>query len=361
MTKVPKNAITLLRIVFKRIFPMVDEEMNYWKRRAEQIPNDELRTQALASIKDKRFHCQGGSVYALLAGEREKKAVRFIVAYQTISDYLDNLCDRSTSLDPKDFRMLHEAMKDALTPMNPMKNYYELRDDQADGGYLAELVQTCQETLRDVASFEQIQNQLLKLQGLYADLQVHKHVQLRERIPRLTSWFEKNKDTNENLSWYEFSAASGSTLGIFCLVSYGLGGKLKSNTAQAIYDGYFPYMQGLHILLDYYIDQQEDRDEGDLNFCSYYEDWNKMKERFLYFIKQTKTDVRGLPDRKFHEMIHQGLIGLYLGDKKVKTIPYSDKMRKALLQAGGVTAKMFNWNIRMYYKAEGKRGEMKDV
>lgn len=86
-----------------------------------------------------------------------------------------------------------------------------------------------------------------------------------------------------------------------------------------------------------------------------------MKERFLYFIKQTKTDVRGLPDRKFHEMIHQGLIGLYLGDKKVKTIPYSDKMRKALLQAGGVTAKMFNWNIRMYYKAEGKRGEMKDV
>lgn len=172
---------------------MVDEEMNYWKRRAEQIPNDELRTQALASIKDKRFHCQGGSVYALLAGEREKKAVRFIVAYQTISDYLDNLCDRSTSLDPKDFRMLHEAMKDALTPMNPMKNYYELRDDQADGGYLAELVQTCQETLRDVASFEQIQNQLLKLQGLYADLQVHKHVQLRERIPRLTSWFEKIK------------------------------------------------------------------------------------------------------------------------------------------------------------------------
>lgn len=340
---------------------MVDEEMDYWKRRAEQIPNDELRTQALASMQDKRFHCQGGSVYALLAGEKGKEAVRFIVAYQTISDYLDNLCDRSTSLDPKDFRMLHEAMKDALTPVNPMKNYYELRDDQADGGYLRELVQTCQETLKSVEALELIHGQLLRLQGLYADLQVHKHVQVKERIPRLTTWFEKNKDTYENLTWYEFSAASGSTLGIFCLVSYGLGGKVNPTAAQTVYDGYFPYMQGLHILLDYYIDQLEDDNEGDLNFCSYYENWNKMKERFLYFIEKTKTDVSGLPDRKFHEMIHQGLLGLYLGDKKIKSIPYGEEMRKSLLHAGGITAKMFNWNIRVYYKTEGKRGKMEDV
>ena len=52
---------------------------------------------------------------ALMANEQYREAIRFIVAYQTISDYLDNLCDRSTSLDPKDFSALHEAMKDALT------------------------------------------------------------------------------------------------------------------------------------------------------------------------------------------------------------------------------------------------------
>ena len=40
---------------------------------------------------------------ALTAFGKRANAIKFIVAYQTISDYLDNLCDRSTSLDPDDF------------------------------------------------------------------------------------------------------------------------------------------------------------------------------------------------------------------------------------------------------------------
>ena len=57
---------------------------------------------------------KAGQLWRLLANEDYKEAIQFIVAYQTISDYLDNLCDRSTSLDPADFAALHEAMTDAL-------------------------------------------------------------------------------------------------------------------------------------------------------------------------------------------------------------------------------------------------------
>lgn len=64
--------------------------------------NDELHSQAIASIEHKTFHCEGGGILALLANEHREECIRFIVAYQTISDYLDNLCDRSTSLDPND-------------------------------------------------------------------------------------------------------------------------------------------------------------------------------------------------------------------------------------------------------------------
>src|SRR5699024_12521302 len=98
----------------------VDRELYFWKKRAEAIPNDELRRQALSSIKSKRFHCQGGAVYALLAGYRWREAIRFMVAYQTISDYLDNLCDRGTSLKHADFLLLHQSMLYAVTPSNPL-------------------------------------------------------------------------------------------------------------------------------------------------------------------------------------------------------------------------------------------------
>jgi len=67
----------------------------------------------------------------LLAGEKYKEAIRFIVAYQTISDYLDNLCDRSTSSDPADFRALHESMLHALTPGGQV---YQLLSIQRQAG-----------------------------------------------------------------------------------------------------------------------------------------------------------------------------------------------------------------------------------
>src|SRR5690625_806169 len=94
--RVPSSALTLMSAVYLKIFPAVNHELGFWTKRAKQIPDDELRAQALASIAAKRFHCQGGAVYALLAGERGWETIRFIVAYQTIRDYLDNLCDRST-------------------------------------------------------------------------------------------------------------------------------------------------------------------------------------------------------------------------------------------------------------------------
>ncbi|MEN1970306.1 tetraprenyl-beta-curcumene synthase family protein [Lentibacillus sp. N15] len=347
---VPHTAATLMIHVYRKIFPAVKRELAYWTKRAEQIPNQELRTQALASIQSKRFHCQGGGVYALLAGDNWQQAVRFIVAYQTISDYLDNLCDRSTSMDPADFRLLHEAMYDALTPGNAVKNYYELREEQDDGGYLADLTRTCQQVADHIPGYSTIYQKLLTLERLYGDLQVHKHVSKEERIPRLINWFTEKKDGYDQLSWYEFSAAAGSTLGIFCFISYALGGRMTEKLAGPVFDSYFPNMQALHILLDYYIDQQEDKREGDLNFCSYYPTREKMKERFVYFIEQTDRCVQSLPDRKFHEMIHHGLIGLYLADQKVKNLDGGNDMTAMLLQVSGGRAKFFHWNSRAYHR-----------
>lgn len=337
-----------------KVFPQVHQELAYWKRRAEDIPNKELRDQALASISSKRFHCQGGGVYAILAKKNWIKAIRFIVAYQTISDYLDNLCDRSTSLDPADFRLLHQSMLDALTPNQAVKNYYELREDQDDGGYLVELVKTCQETFGNVKGYDDIQELLLKLCGLYGDLQVHKHVTHDERVARLTAWFEAHRKDFPHLRWQEFSAAAGSTLGIFCLISYALGGQMSPEIASAIYQGYFPYMQGLHILLDYYIDQKEDQTEADLNFCTFYDSQSELKDRMHFFIEQTHKHVQHLPNQRFHEMVQHGLVGLYLGDRKVQDLNGGDSMRKLLLDASGIRAKFFHWNTRAYYKLTGK-------
>jgi hypothetical protein len=40
---------------------------------------------------------------------------------------LDNLCDRSTSLDPKNFHSLHQVISHALIPDKEHINYYQFR------------------------------------------------------------------------------------------------------------------------------------------------------------------------------------------------------------------------------------------
>jgi tetraprenyl-beta-curcumene synthase len=337
-----------MRQVYVKILPAVHQELSYWKKRASEIPNGELRKQALASIEHKTFHCEGGAILALLAGEDYKISIRFIVAYQTISDYLDNLCDRSTSLEAEDFAALHESMCDALSPSHLGKNYYRKRKEQDDGGYLLELVETCQTVLGGISTYQTIQEKLLILCGYYSDLQIHKHVVIHERVPRLSNWFKQYEPNLPPMKWHEFSACSGSTLGIFCLVSYAMRKDFKREDAIKLLNGYFPYIQGLHILLDYFIDQEEDLVEGDLNFCFYYESHDQLFHRLTHFLQEADKCTENIPHRKFHQLINRGLIGIYLSDDKVKQQPNVKQLAKALIRKAGPTSSFFYWNGRAY-------------
>lgn len=334
--------------VYRKIIPAVHQELAYWKSRAEKIPNPELRAQALASIEHKTFHCEGGAILALMANEHYKQAVKFIVAYQTISDYLDNLCDRSTSLDPVDFAALHESMHDALCINTEEKNYYRFRSDQNDGNYLNDLSQTCRLVLRELKSYELIKDYLLELCQYYCDLQIHKHVVREERVPRLEKWFNDYKSNLPNMEWYEFSACSGSTLGIFCLISYAMREDFKAKDAENIRNGYFPYIQGLHILLDYFIDQEEDLAGGDLNFCFYYENQETLFNRLKHFVHEADRHTEFLPHKKFHQLINRGLLGIYLSDEKVRKQKNVRKLAKEIIKTGGYISYFFYFNGLAY-------------
>ncbi|MBM4762639.1 tetraprenyl-beta-curcumene synthase family protein [Bacillus sp. B15-48] len=345
---IPQMPISLMYRVYRNVFPIAYDELDFWIRKAESIPNPELRKQALASITEKRFHCEGGAIMSLIALDDYDKAIRFIVAYQTISDYLDNLCDRSTSLDPNDFAALHESMEDALLIEGDLRDYYRERTDKDDGGYLNNLVLTCRKELKELKNYEAIAPYLHELCRYYCDLQIHKHVEHSERVQRLKKWFNDHREKIPEMQWYEFSACTGSTLGIFCLVSYALRNDFKPEFAESLRNGYFPYIQGLHILLDYFIDQEEDRKGGDLNFCFYYESEEALFERLKHFIEQADFHTAKLPNRKFHQLINRGLLGLYLSDEKVHSQQKVKRLAKDMIKSGGPISLFFYLNARAY-------------
>jgi len=351
---VPRSLVVMTTRIFIQVRPLVHRYLAEWAEKARRIPDPELRRQAVASIHSKTFHCEGGSIYGLLARDHYREAIRFIVAYQTISDYLDNLCDRSTSLDPDDFELLHRSMRHALSPSEAPISYYRLHPEQDDGGYLLDLVKTCQATLGSLVTYPLIAPVLHELAEDYCRLQVHKHVRHEERLPRLLAWFAGRKATLGGLAWYEFSASAGSTLGIFCLVSYAFSGILTERLVRRIKDAYFPWVQGLHILLDYFIDQQEDRMEGDLNFCACFPSEAVLAERLAYFYRQSLSGIAGLPDSRFHRMINQGLLGMYFADRKVGQQQSMRRVARKMIRLGGGVAWFFFFHCWIYRRLRSK-------
>lgn len=339
----PRHPVGLMYRYYRYILPEVRLRLAEWRSRACAIPDPELRKQALASIDTKQFHCEGGAVYAAADLEYRRVLIPLIVAFQTISDYLDNLCDRSTSLDGDNFRRMHRAMLDAIDPDAEPANYYEYNREREDGGYLASLVMECQNRVKQLPSYHLVQPYVGKLAGLYCDLQVYKHIRKDLREKALDDWWQLHRRDYPGIRWNEFAAATGSTLGVFMLfLTAAREDRLTLSDADTVRTAYFPYICGLHILLDYLIDQQEDKEGGDLNFCRYYDSPEQAAERIGFMADEARRVIRQLETPRFHAMIVEGLLALYLSDPKAGK-QQGVRVTRAILMKKSPISRVFFW------------------
>lgn len=316
VTVKPLHSVRLVCAFITGVFPAVKRELDYWRKAAGQMPDSRLRRQALESMRNKTFHCQGGSIYALYPGVKQRETVRFIVAYQTMSDYLDNLVDSLEVQDERAFSQLHVAMWEALEPEKALADYYLYYPYREDGGYLQRLVTTCQDSLKELPAYSIVREEVVKLAKLYACLQTYKHLSLAEREEKLLNWSASYLQDFPGLTAWEFAAATGSTLGIFCLYAAAWDSRLTESRRQEIERAYFPWLCGLHILLDYFIDLREDRESEQLNFVAYYADQEETRERLNLFVRRSLEQAKALEYPKFHKMVTRGLLAMYLSDEK---------------------------------------------
>jgi len=337
----PQQAMHNPTLIFNfvtRIFPLVKKELSGWQSFAQISAEAALSEQAQASITSKAFHCLGGSVYALYPGVNPETAVRFITAYQTISDYLDNLVDNVGISNETAFSQLHLAMQEALDPEARTSDYYLYYPFQADGGYLQTLVKTCQSLVAELPSYRVVKSDLLWLAEKYSELQTYKHLSLADRERKLLTWANSHRSEYPANSPWEFSAAAGSTLGVFCLFAAASSPDLAPAQVRQIKQAYFPWICGLHILLDYFIDLREDYETRQLNFVQYYADAGQTLERLNLFRHNSLIAALSLPYPKFHKAVIQGLLAMYLSDQKT-SLPQIYPTAHQLLEDGGKTVK----------------------
>lgn len=337
----------------RTVLPQADRELARWEEAARAIPEPALRQQALASLTAKRFHAQGGCVFAAAYPEAAGEIVPLIVALQNISDYLDNLVDRTASLNERDFRCLHQAMLDAVSSHPVRHPYYAYHLHRNDGGYLDALVAECQRRVARLGHYHLVEAEVKRQLQRYNDLQVYKHLPHGERVGRLIAWHQGHPDRPDGLTWWEFAAACGSTLGVFALFVEAARGTDKDRVAR-LAEVYFPWLCGVHILLDYFIDQDEDRREGDLNFVSFYPSEAEALAGMRALVLRAREAIAGLPDAPFHTAVLEGLLGLYLTDAKVAAQGLQ-AFARSLLAAGSLRARLVFASCRRWRRRHAGR------
>ncbi|MGE5381659.1 MAG: DUF2600 family protein, partial [Methylocystaceae bacterium] len=264
-----------------------------------------------------------------------------IIYLQTISDYLDNLCDRAGSTDSDAFLQLHQSMHDAVNPKAKPANYYHSYGyDEND--YLNFLVQSCQSICRRLPSIDLIQQPLQQLIDYYSHLQAYKHMELNQRESHLTAYLSSCVPNPDHLPWWELAAATGSTLGMFALLSLASRRGLKAEEAASVLNAYFPWICSLHILLDYLIDQEEDIAGGDLNFVSYYDQPGRAWEALHKLVNKSQKQVRILNHSSLHRLIIAGLLAMYLSDHKVLLQGASSQARTLIKSAGSGSLALYH-------------------
>lgn len=316
-----------------RVVPVAAQTLAAVRARAECIPDPQLRREALSSVDGKAFHVAGASILAtFLPRDAARRYIETVTPLETIYDYLDNLCDRHPGVRPIAYPVLHQAIADALDPDAPVRNYYASGPDGDDGGYLASLVVQTQRSLATVPHLPRLRPCFADAAGFYAELQTFKHLPRGERERACVAWYERNRNRFGALDWHEFACAAGSNMHVFAALYTAY--RDRPVAIAETYDAYFPFVSAIHILLDSFIDQDEDEEHDDLNFARVYGNIGAMRERFAFMTARARARLAALPDSGRHRFVLDVMTLFYLSHPKVATAGLEREARR-LLRANG--------------------------
>jgi tetraprenyl-beta-curcumene synthase len=308
--------IPLLRFL-RRVVPHASLELEGIAALARSIPDARLRGEALGSINAKAYHVAGGCILAtFLPPEAARRYVEIVAPLESIYDYLDNLCDRHPDVPVEAYPVLHQAVADALDPRATPRNYYARGPAGDDNGYLARLVARTQRSLGRLGRCDAMLAAFSEAAVLYAEIQTSTPDPASRRESACVEWFERRRDGRfAGLQWYEFACAAGSQFQVYAPLFAFFAG--QAPVVSATYDAYFPSVAALHVLLDSYIDQAEDREHAELNFASLYSSPEHMRQRVSELAKEASLRFKALPDPAHHRFVLRVMALFYLTHPKV--------------------------------------------
>jgi tetraprenyl-beta-curcumene synthase len=294
------------------VAPLVNTQLDYWARRAEEIPDPSLQAVALANLREEGFNAQATATFATLAPRKYRRSVvEAIVGLQLIYDYLDSLVERPLADPLGEGRPLYHALVDAVAlNTEPEGDYYAHTPQPDDGGYLEDLVSVVRRALTQLPCLAAIAEVSKHAAERCAEAQVRAHAVPALGREQLTLWARSNA-IPAGLQWREFLAgAVSSGLALHALIAAAADPLTSREQALAIDEVYLSVC-ALTTLLDSLIDYEQDRSMGQPGYIRYYEDRDALAQGLRSVIHRAAARARDTPNGAYHLMTLVGVVAYY--------------------------------------------------
>jgi tetraprenyl-beta-curcumene synthase len=299
-----------------------------------------LRRIALQAHSEKRGNLEGAAAFAAFAQPAGRHAaVRAVVAYQTMFDYLDNLSEEPSKHPIANGRRLNGALLAAITPDAPHNDYYPHHRRGEDGGYLHALISACRTALTALPSFATIAELAREATERVVTYQSLNHGDGNGRHDSFERWARASGQAHARLRWWETGAAAGSTLDLFALIAAAADPALDRSVARMLGTAYFPWVGALHSLLDSLADRVEDLATGRRGLIDYYRSPDEAADRIATIATEAMSQVSELPGGHSHTLIVAAMTSFYLCDLSMSSSPHARLATPAVLEAMGRLAR----------------------
>jgi cytochrome P450 len=333
-------------------WPTASRELAYWRGRAESIPETSVREGALRSIVQKRDNALGAALFCVLPARREQHLLTLLVAYQTLWDFLDNLSEHTASLDTENGYQLHNALIAALSPDTTASEYDAAGFWRQGGGYLDELVATCQRCCRCLPSYAHVQS-FVRDGVRQCALQDVNHLSNEQaRVHGLKTWATQIGPLHEQLSWFEAAAASSAFLP-HPLLALAAEPDCETSQASKVSEAYFPWMALAITMLDSYTDLAHDENTGDHSYISYYDTKGIASERLCEIVRTLMLGMAKLPNRDRHVLMSASMVAMYLSAEAHGQSPQSARIARRIAASGGSLTQLLVPIAQLWRRANG--------
>lgn len=332
------QCVALLRAVLTELcwgLRIVSQELRAWRARAEAIPDDGLRADALHAIDSKRGHTDGAALFWTIPADRNVALLRLLVAYEVIYDYLDNVSERTADEGERNGRQLFLALGDALDPDRPHADYYRFSTTSEDGGYLRALVDDCRAGCLRLPSFAVVRPFVARETERAAVLALNHEPDPRLRDDTLRAWAASEFPGDAwGLHWYELTAAASQSVVAFVLLALATDPTATVDDARATYDAYFPWFAYGVTMLDAYVDEAEDRLSGAHSYISHYPHHELAVLRLRESIDRASKLLLALPRGERHAVLLGCMVAMYLSKDSAR-LPNTRREATRIRRAGG--------------------------